>query len=262
MSTREEVVAALTACPNGLTSKELAPMCPACECDELVVGRTIAGLRSNDEIHESSERRDGATVWILGKRPQEDVGGPITLPYAPKPDAPHLSVAAREIAAMRASKQPAQPKTAAGQASAGTVPLAHERPAAPAPAAAPLEEQSMSDKKPLADRIHDALKAHGPMDAEQLAKRSGTTRATIYTMAGTLQKKFGVTKHQPGGKATNAIYALPGQKTPEPKAKPFGTSAHGSPFAKTVADLEARRAGLMAEVSKIDRAIEAVRAVA
>ena len=65
-TTREEILAALAEHPDGLTTKELAPHCPACECDAQIVGRTIALLRSENVIHAGAELREGGAIWIAG----------------------------------------------------------------------------------------------------------------------------------------------------------------------------------------------------
>lgn len=66
----------------------------------------------------------------------------------------------------------------------------------------------MKDKKPVAERALDALRAHGPQTLEQLAKRADTTVANLYNVMGTLKKQHGVTKKE-GTRPT--VYGLPGK---------------------------------------------------
>ena len=44
MSTRDEILDVLGKHPDGLTSKEIAPHCPAAECDLMLVGRMVGAL--------------------------------------------------------------------------------------------------------------------------------------------------------------------------------------------------------------------------
>jgi hypothetical protein len=125
----------------------------------------------------------------------------------------------------------------------------------------------MADKKPLTERVLNALSAHGPMTLESLAKHADTTVSTLYTMMGTLKKKHGVARVGHEGKA--AIYGIAGNDTPPQRRKAKKPTrvapkkdAAGSALLATVRDLKQRRDALMADVSKIDRAIEAVEALA
>src|SRR3954464_7957465 len=98
MTTRAEGLAALKAHAAGLTSKELAPLCPAAECDVQVVGRVVAGMRSDGLIHPGSELREGGIIWLSGPAEREE-RELASLPYAPANGKP-----ARAIAAMITSK--------------------------------------------------------------------------------------------------------------------------------------------------------------
>lgn len=141
---------------------------------------------------------------------------------------------------------------------------------APTPATTPspsrpvaTEEKSMADKKPLAERIVEALRAHGNLTLTQLAKHAGTTVSTLYTMMGSLKKKHGVQRISISREG--AVYGL---GEPEPKApqatKPPKAKAPkaADPYAPAMEGLRARRAELVAEIAKIDRAIEAIGAIA
>ena len=190
MTTRDEILAALTEHRDGLTSKELAPLCPACECDEQIVGRVIAGLRAEDVIHPVGLRA-GATIYKFGPPPSERVNEqPVT-----------------ETKLARIAPLPDRfPKAAAGMApdrahSPATTP-------APAPAAAPHQEQAMATKKPLAERVVEALKKHGACTLEQLAKHAGSTAGSLSTIMGTLKKKYGVIRGKaPGMPSTYSLGA-------------------------------------------------------
>lgn len=176
-TTRDEILEALTDSPEGLTSKELAPMCPACECDPLIVGRVISTLRAENVIHAGEFVRDGSTIWIFGKNPKEEVREvPITLPEGGGRQQPAVSAAALAIAAMRAPAQGIRKTSPA------------------APASPPQEKTTMQPKKTVPERVLDALKEHGHCNLEQLAKFASTTKSTLYTLMGTLQKKHGVVK--------------------------------------------------------------------
>lgn len=180
-TTREEILAALADRPAGLTSKELAPLCPACECDEMVVGRTIAALRADNKIHSGTEfRAGGGTVWIAGPTP-----GPAAEVRVPleSPRSATASTAAKAIAALRQASPGARPSSA---------------PARPAP-----EESATMSKKTVAERCVDALKQHGRLTVPQLAKHAKSTAGSLYTI-GTQLKKLGVVK------VARGIYAMAG----------------------------------------------------
>lgn len=148
MSTRDEILSALTDHHEGLTVKEIAPLCPACESDEQIVARLIAQLRHEGVIQPGNKLRNGASIYVFA--PEGAAAEPEprhTIPYVPPPKTQHLSEAAREIAAMR-----------------------HR------------EGKPMAPKKPLAERIVEALKQHGRCSLDQLAKHAGTTKNTLSTM--------------------------------------------------------------------------------
>jgi hypothetical protein len=82
----------------------------------------------------------------------------------------------------------------------------------PARPAVTQEEPNMAEKKPLAERIVEALRAHKQLTLEQLAKHAETTVATLYTMMGSLKKKHGVAKV--GRRARPPSSALPISRPP------------------------------------------------
>lgn len=176
MSTREEILAALTEHPDGLTSKELAPLCPAAECDPLIVGRVIAALRSEEVIH-AIGLRDGATVYRFGKQPKEST--------------------AAEPASARGSGQPLpRPVTT------------------PAPTTARPAEHQANEEKTMTIRaeIEAALKKHGPMDTRAMRKH-GLKQETLAINCADLLKREVLVKL--GGGPRSTIYGLPGQKLGE-----------------------------------------------
>lgn len=169
MSTREEILAALLAHPQGLTSKELAPLCPAGECDEIVVGRQIAQLRAENLIHTGTAFREGGgTIWLHGPTPNAPTEERVPL-ETPRPAT--ASVAAKAIAAMRPRTSVPEPQ-------------------------APQESATMT-KKTVAERCIDALKKHGRLTIKQLAIHAQSTVGSLYTIGAQL-KKLGAVKVAPG----------------------------------------------------------------
>jgi hypothetical protein len=191
MSLRDQVLDALTDHPGGLTSKELTPLCPSAEDDSSMVGRVIAGLRSEHVIHPGTELREGATVWIFGRGAEADA----TVNERPVSH-PEVSKAAHAIAAMRA------PSAAAERA-----PDRAPKPVTtPSPARQAASQEYPMEKKTVAERAFDAIKAHGPITLEQLAKRVGSTVGSLYTQLPKL-RELGVAKHQPNPREV-ATYAV------------------------------------------------------
>jgi DNA (cytosine-5)-methyltransferase 1 len=201
MSTRSEILDALTDASGGLTSKELAPLCPSCECDEQIVGRNIATLRAENVIHPIG-LREGATIYVFGKGPDKS---PVNEPPVPHPE---VKRAAHAIAAMRA------PKPAAERAPD----RAPEPVTTPSPARlAASSEAPMKEKKQLADRVADALRAHGAQTIEQLAKRCDSTVGSLHQTMGSIKKKHGVGIVERKGRGL-ALYGFPGAKRDAPDA--------------------------------------------
>lgn len=127
----------------------------------------------------------------------------------------------------------------------------------------------MKDKEPLAERIVKALREHGKLTLEQIAKHADTSVATLYTMMGTLKKHHGVARAGSEGKAAIYGFAVKGapqqRKSKKKRAAPKTRSKKGEAsdaLTGTVRDLKRRREALMDDVSKLDRAIEAVEALA
>jgi DNA-binding IclR family transcriptional regulator len=122
----------------------------------------------------------------------------------------------------------------------------------------------MPDKKPLAERIVAALREHGNLTLEKIAKHADTTVATLYTMMGTLKKLHGVTQGR-DGRPLRGLRLGQGDAG-KPRARDAlasgGELGRKTPYAATLAGLAARRTDLLAEVAKVDRAIEAVKAIA
>ena len=204
-TTRAEILQALRDNPDGLTSKELAPLCPAAECDEMIVGRVVATLRAEEEINAPGGFRDGATIYKLGAPVRQDEVGPrITLPESGGTRPPPVSAAALAIAAMR------QPKAAPVRA-LGRAPTPATTPA-PAPAQPLHQEVAPMSKKDtsVAERVVEALTKHGPLDLDALSAKASTTKSTLYTMLGTLQKKHGVVR------VSRGIYGMKGVSSPAP----------------------------------------------
>lgn len=91
----------------------------------------------------------------------------------------------------------------------------------PAPAAVHHEEEVMAEKKPLAERVVEALKEHGNLSIPDLAKCAGTTPATLYTLMGTFVKKHGVVKLSRG------VYGLGTARTSPPPNRKDGEVSQG-----------------------------------
>lgn len=142
MSTRDDILAALTDAPEGLTTRELAPLCPSAECDAQIVGRVVSAMRGENVIHAGSALREGGTVWIFGPGKREEPIERVTLPYVPNPKS--STEAARAISELRrGSRAAAEVPAARAQR---TPPPTTTRPAA-APAAPAQREEEESDMK-------------------------------------------------------------------------------------------------------------------
>lgn len=245
MGTRQEILQALRENPDGLTSKELAPLCPSAECDEMIVGRIVGQLRAEEEIHATGFARDGATVYKLGAPPrqEEDSGPRITLPETGATRQPQVSAAALAIAAMR------QPKAAAGRAP-NRVPTPATTPA-PAPAAAShSQETAMMSKSQLLDKISAAPEGLRRSEIEKLAgdaaevylrellkdgliKRTGHARGTRYLGKGAapVRKLEKPEKKEVKKKALRARSADRPPRRSAPPATPPETNGKGPHFA-------------------------------
>ena len=207
MSLRDQILAALGEHPDGLTSKELAPLCPSCEDDLSMIGRVIAGLRAANEIRAGSELRDGGAIWIKGGEEREAIESKLSLPYRPDLKPPPLSEAARAIAAMR-NKEPTE------RASARPV-------SRPVPALPPVPHQK-PEEEPAAmstvrEKIEAALRAHGPMTSRDLAKHVSAKGLGQHCFELATR---GVLKKFKGDGPRSGIYALPDQKKGEVEASP------------------------------------------
>lgn len=108
MSTRDEILAALTDAPDGMTLKEIAPRCPSAEFDLQIVGGMLATLNHENVIH-CSGFREHQLLYFFGKQPvpaHELREAPVTL------NSPSVvSEAARAIADMRRRTTPRTPRT-------------------------------------------------------------------------------------------------------------------------------------------------------
>ncbi len=144
------------------------------------------------------------------------------------------------------------------QASGGPDASRGDRPAAPAPV---FKEKPVA-KQTNQDKVVEFLKKHGQSTTEQIAKGIRTTNATLSTFMGTLCKTRGVRRVKRG------VYEMAGgsrageQPTPPGRTADAARKDSQSAFAQTLADLRSRRGFLMAEISKLDAAIEAVEAIA
>jgi len=288
VSTRDEILEALSDSPDGLTLKEIAEFCTACEHDEQIVGTMIAILHRENVIHPGPERQDEATVWIFGKEPEEKHEAPISLAGADTPGSP-TSEAARAIARMR-------------QDSAVT--RAH---AVPSKKTAPLTIRA---------KIEAALRDHGPMRATDVAKHvdekdignhcsslskrkiliplGGRKRGTIYGLPGQTLKdvkaerqprekgRAPATLSRPanggGGAVTSAAgpavaesslsgleksndLAVDHDKLVKREFPEAATRQHDNLYKAALLDLQERRGAAAEQLAKLDRAIEAMRAL-
>lgn len=130
MSTRDEILEALTEHPAGLTLPELAKRCPSAEHDEQVVGGMLARLRVEGVLYNAEEPRTGWQVWVFGAPRTEPVNEP-RLTFHAKPAAPGALIS---------------------------------RPVAPRSTPAATQEPAMN----LRAKIEAALKSDGPMTTRQM----------------------------------------------------------------------------------------------
>lgn len=132
-------------------------------------------------------------------------------------------------------------------------------------------------KPTVAERCIAALKRHGPCTLEQLAKHVGSTVQSLHTITSQLRAR-GVQKAKAGNRP--AVYSLDllqagadlGKRTTQERGTErqlraaVGNGSAETPgpalFSGAIEALEAQRAKLLAQVEKLDRAIEAVRALA
>jgi hypothetical protein len=285
VSTRDEILHTLKAHPQGLTSKELAPHCPACECDPMVVGRNIAQLHADNLIRPGTQLRNGSTVWLHGGKTEEVREAPITLASGMHPPAQSPAAAAQAIADMR-------------------------------------RHNTHADGRPtVREQIEKALRLHGPMtsteigaavdndDARQhcsslaqrgvLVRLGGSPKAIIYGIPGQSLKDRKIITSQPVAAATAKEILFNGKPPPggalvdnvKTPAKGHGAAAQSgsrnggggaeAPAAGPAVDgalreLNDKRAHLAqeqetlfkraeelgAQIAKVDRAIDALGALA
>ncbi len=222
MSTRDQILEALTDNPAGLTPREITPHCTACECDEQIVARQIATLSAEHVIYPVGLRA-GQNVYVFGKPPSAERVNevPIESP-AGKPEPHHMPLRFSKTAAVRAPDRAPKPETT------------------PSPAQRqPIQEVPMATKKPVAERVVAALKERGASTLEQLAKHADTTVGTLYQMMGTLKKNHGVHKHaQPGRQA--ALYSLEQAAPPQKRAAPAQPAKAKKPAVKKPARINGR----------------------
>lgn len=150
-----------------------------------------------------------------------------------------------------------QPKPSTPEASAGVAPLAPSRPAAPRAVDSTKEEPMQGT---VIERALAALKKHGQLSLDELAKHAGTTKSTLYTCTGTLVKMHGVRKVA-GKRGTFEM----GDQQPAP-VKHSGQFAEkrnsaSSGLAGALAELRKEREYLQAEIVKVDVAITAIEAL-
>lgn len=208
MSTKDEILEMLRKNPKGMTSKELAPHCPSAECDQMIVGRMVGALGQENLIHSSSEGfREGAMIWLIGPKEAAAVEARITLPWKPLPQKSEITRAAQDIAALRQKPPASRSERDSGY------PTTPATTTAPAPARPAVQQETpMSDKKPIKERVRDALEKHGKRQLSQLAKDVGTTPATLSAMMGKL-KDEGIVKPIAGERG---VYELGSNKQPAP----------------------------------------------
>lgn len=196
ISTRDQILEALSESPKGLTLPQLADFCTACEHDEQIVGNMIAILHREDVIHAGNGLRDAMTVWIEGKQPQELHEAPLSLAGAEQRSSTTASEAARAIANMRQG-----PKVAAKPAD---ITASKPVPVRPAQEGAALT---------LRAKIERALRDHGPMRATDIEKHVQEKYVSRECSA-LLTRKFLV---KLGGNKRGTIYGLPGQSLADRK---------------------------------------------
>jgi DNA-binding transcriptional ArsR family regulator len=218
MSTRDEILAALAEHPEGLTSQELAPLCPAAECDPILVGRMVAALKQEEVIHQEGFR-EGAALWKAGAPKREAPVERVTLPGFSPPAPRSAHEAALAIAESRkvARTAPPKPQLPPAPAAPATIKLP-----APAPARKHHEEKPMKD---LQGQIIETLKRDGPTSPGALAKSMKTSKPTLRAALKKLAKagKIVLTGSTNGRTASLPGQDLPGKgerrQAPQPQAR-------------------------------------------
>lgn len=203
MSTRDEILAALADAPDGLTVKELAPKCPAAECDEIIVARLCGALRLEDVVHIDGFRA-GANIYKAGKNP--NVAQPsepkVTLAGFVPPQARGAGEATKAILEMRGISRPApapaRPPAPSAPASRSTEPAPHK------------EGADMT----IREKIEKVLKEHGPLTTREM-REHGLKEGTLSQHCLDLTKRKVIVVL--GGGTRSKIYGLPGQKMSDRK---------------------------------------------
>lgn len=141
---------------------------------------------------------------------------------------------------------------------------------APVSTAAPVPEAPKENamEGTIIDRALAALKKHGPLSLDELAKHAGTTKGSMSTYTGTLVKKHGVRRVH----GERGVYELGDGKAEKPRQRDalaaggeLGRRKNGTPdklYAAALLDLQDKRQALVEQLAKLDRAIEAVEALA
>jgi len=103
MSARDEILDALRKRPAGLTTAELAPLCPAADHDKFIVARVIAQLRQEQHVVGApTGPREGHTVFILARAGTPPAAAPAQHQAPPTTGTkePAMSITAQILAAL------------------------------------------------------------------------------------------------------------------------------------------------------------------
>lgn len=115
----------------------------------------------------------------------------------------------------------------------------------------------MATEKPLADRVVAALKEHGRLDLDKLAKHAGTTKATLYASTAKW-KAAGLIRPVPGERG---VYELGSGQAAAPRQAQGGADKTNGSFATALNALRSDRAALAAQMEKLDKAIAVLEAL-
>ena len=195
MTTRTELLDALTLDPEGLTFDALLERCPAADGDRQIVGGRIAALAAEGLVRMIG-MRDGAAVYALAVTPAER---------------PTSALSERE-----ASTPPRRP-AGAGQVAQDTTPRAVTRAPQASPAPAPIAPAPPPEiRMTTADKILALYEQHGMMSTRQLRKHIKV--ANLSTLCSILVRKHRLVKV--GGGPRSSVYALAARTVPEKPPEP------------------------------------------
>lgn len=101
MATRDEILAALAAHPEGLNCPELLEYCPNAEGEEMLIGNAIAGLRREGVVR-CDGFRDARQIYFLNASARSQAPAKETAtPNPPSQDTEHMTIADKIVEAIK-----------------------------------------------------------------------------------------------------------------------------------------------------------------